>query len=53
MVRGIAADGMVRELAITARDSVQAVRDHHHTSPVVTAALGRLLLAGQMMGVMS
>jgi len=53
IVRGIAADGMVRALAITARDSVQAVRDHHHTSPVVTAALGRLLLAGQMMGVMS
>ena len=28
------------------------IRDSHNTSPVVTAALGRLLTGGAMMGVM-
>lgn len=53
IVRGTAADGMVRAVAVTARDTVQAARDNHHTSPVVTAALGRLLVGGLMMGVFS
>lgn len=52
LVRGIAADGMIRAFAITARQTVQAARDAHHTSPVVTAALGRLLMGAQMMGAM-
>lgn len=53
IVRGTAADGMVRAFAVTGRETVQEIRDRHHTSPVVTAALGRLTMAGQMMGAMS
>lgn len=53
IVRGTAADGMVRALAITARQTVQTAHENHGTSPLVTAALGRLMMAGQMMGVMS
>ena len=52
LVRGIAADGMVRAFAVSARQTVQTARDCHHTSPVVTAALGRLLMGAQMMGAM-
>ena len=53
IVRGTAADGMIRALAITARETVQTAHVNHNTSPLVTAALGRLMMAGQMMGVMS
>lgn len=53
IVRGTAAEGMIRALAITGRETVQEIRDRHHTSPVVTAALGRLTMAGQMMGALS
>lgn len=53
IVRGTAADGMIRAFAITGRETVQELSDRHHTSPVVTAALGRLTMAGQMMGSMS
>ena len=53
IVRGTAADGQVRAFAVTARASVQEMHERHQTSPVVTAALGRLLMAGQMMGAMS
>ena len=53
IVRGTAADGQVRAFAITARTSVQELHDRHQTSPVVSAALGRLLMAGMMMGAMS
>lgn len=53
IVRGTAARGMVRGFAVTGRETVQEIRDRHHTSPVVTAALGRLTMAGQMMGAMS
>ena len=49
MVRGIAADGMVRAIAITARDTVETAHVSHNSSPVVTAALGRLMMAAQMM----
>ena len=52
LVRGIAADGMIRAFAVCARDTVQTARDCHHTSPVVTAALGRLMMGAQMMGAM-
>lgn len=51
IVRGTAANGMVRAMAITARGTVQTARDSHNTSPVVTAALGRLMMAAQMIGV--
>ena len=52
IVRGIAAKGQIRCFAITSRNLVEEARKRHQTSPVVTAALGRLLSGGAMMGVM-
>ncbi len=52
IVRGTAAGGMVRAFAATTRRTVQEARDRHQTSPVATAALGRLLTVGAMMGSM-
>ena len=52
MIRGTAADSSIRFFAATTRDTVEYARKAHNTSPVVTAALGRLLTAGAMMGVM-
>ncbi len=46
VVRGIAADGQIRAFAATTRNTVEEARRRHDTSPVVTAALGRLLTAG-------
>ncbi|HJC66698.1 MAG: Hsp33 family molecular chaperone HslO [Lachnospiraceae bacterium] len=50
IIRATAADGMIRAFAATTRDMVEDARKAHNTSPVVTAALGRLLTAGAMMG---
>ncbi len=52
IVRAMAADGQIRAFAATTRDLVEEAKKSHDTSPVVTAALGRLLTAGSMMGVM-
>ena len=52
LVRATASDGMIRAFAAVTKDTVQEAADRHHTSPVVTAALGRLLTAGAMMGQM-
>lgn len=52
MVRATAADHAVRAFAITSKEMVETARAHHNASPVVTAALGRLLSAGAMMGSM-
>lgn len=52
IIRGIAAAGQIRCFAITSRDLVEEARNRHQTSPVITAALGRLLSAGAMMGAM-
>ena len=53
MVRGTAADGMIRAIAVTARSTVETARRNHGSSPLVTAALGRLMMAGLMMGAMN
>ena len=42
IVRATAADGQVRAFAATTKELVEAAREHHNTSPVATAALGRL-----------
>ena len=52
IIRSTAADGQIRAFAATTRGLVEQARSAHNTSPVATAALGRLLTAGAMMGVM-
>ena len=52
IIRATAADGQIRAFAATTRGLVEQARSAHNTSPVATAALGRLLTAGAMMGVM-
>ena len=52
IVRAMAANQQIRAFAITSRELVEKARESHNTSPVATAALGRLLTAGAMMGSM-
>ena len=52
IVRATAADASIRAFAITSRDLVETARKDHNTSPIMTAALGRLLSGGAMMGTM-
>lgn len=52
IVRAMAAGQQIRAFAITSKELVEKAREAHNTSPVATAALGRLLSAGAMMGVM-
>ncbi len=52
IVRATAANASIRAFAITSRDLVETARTDHNTSPVMTAALGRLLSGGAMMGAM-
>jgi len=51
LVRATAADGMIRAFAALTTETVEAARQAHNTSPVATAALGRLLTGAVMMGV--
>ena len=50
MIRATAADGQIRAFAATTRDMVENAKNAHNTSPVATAALGRLMTAAAMMG---
>lgn len=52
IVRATAADHQLRAFAVTSRDIVEKAREIHNTSPVATAAIGRLLTAASMMGSM-
>lgn len=52
IIRATAAGGQIRAFAASTRDMVESARSAHNTSPVVTAALGRMLTAGAMMGAM-
>lgn len=52
IVRATAANNQIRAFAATTRNVVETARAAHNTSPVATAALGRLLTAGAMMGAM-
>ena len=52
IIRATAAKGQIRAFAATTRELVEYARSAHNTSPVATAALGRLLTGGAMMGVM-
>lgn len=50
MVRAMAADKQIRAFAITSKDLVEYAKNIHSLSHLATAALGRLLSAGLMMG---
>ena len=52
IIRATAAEGQLRGFAATTRELVEYAKNAHSTSPVATAALGRMLTAGAMMGVM-
>ena len=52
IVRATGANHQVRIFAASTRELVEYARQIHNTSPVATAALGRLLTAGAMMGCM-
>lgn len=52
MVRVTAANAQIRAFAATTRNLVEEMRGIHNTSPVASAALGRLLTGGAMMGAM-
>lgn len=52
IVRATAEGAQIRAFAATTKETVETARCAHNTSPVMTAALGRLLTAGAMMGSM-
>lgn len=52
LTRAISAGGSVMAMAIDSTDIAARIEEIHHTSAVVTAALGRLATAASMMGVM-
>ena len=52
MVRAIAAEGQIRAFAATTKELTEKAHEVHQTSPVVSAALGRLMTGAVMMGSM-
>lgn len=52
IVRATAANNQIRAFAATTKELVEHARAAHNTSPIATAALGRLLTGGAMMGAM-
>ena len=52
IIRGTAAGGQIRAFACVTAELAEKARQIHGTSPVATAALGRLLSGSVMMGIM-
>lgn len=52
VIRATAANEQIRAFAAITKDIAEEARRAHNTSPVATAALGRLLTGGVMMGLM-
>ena len=52
IVRATAANAQIRAFAATSRELVETARKAHNLSPVASAALGRLMTGGVMMGTM-
>ena len=50
MIRATAAEGQIRAFAATTKEMVETAKNAHNTSPIATAALGRLMTAAAMMG---
>ena len=53
LVRATAANAQIRAFAVTSRELTEFARKAHDTSPVITAALGRLMSGALMMGAMT
>jgi molecular chaperone Hsp33 len=52
IVRATAANNQIRAFAATTTNMVEEARERHNTSPLVSAALGRLMTAASIMGSM-
>jgi len=52
IVRATAANAFIRAFAVNSKETVEEARRRHNTTPVATAALGRLLSGAAMMGAM-
>lgn len=52
IIRATAGNAQIRAFVATTKEMVEAAREAHNTSPVITAGLGRLLTAGSIMGTM-
>ncbi len=50
LIRATAANAQIRAFAVTTRNLVEEARVAHNTSPIATAALGRLMSGTLMMG---
>ena len=50
LTRGITKDGFLKISVVVSTESCEKARGYHNTSPVATAALGRLMSAGLLMG---
>ncbi len=50
LVRAISKDGFVKAVAVSTRGLTERARQIHKTTPVATAAMGRVLAAASMMG---
>ena len=52
LVKALAFDGQVRAYAAKTTDTVEEAHKRHQTWPIPSAALGRTMTAGVMMGAM-
>lgn len=52
LIKGMAAGNEIRYFAAYTKESVEKAREIHNTSPVCSAAMGRLLTGGALMGSM-
>lgn len=52
IIRATAANAMIRAFVADTRETVQCANEHHKSSPVATAALGRTITGTVIMGVM-
>ena len=51
VIRGMAGNGQIRASAASTRDMAEEARRRHNSSPVITAAVGRLMTAAAIIGI--